>query len=257
MHYFEIKLLKMLNFKCWMCYVDDTFILIENPFDINHVLKVANSVDSHIQFTFELEDSNTLPFLDVLVIKCDSSFKTCVYRKPFSVSCPPHALSNHPANQKISAFYTYVYRALNICSDSSLLKKELNYLKFVAIKRGFNPSVINQAVKKFTKPPYNCTLSNDVKIKPDNSVVLPFYLPFLPSPHPQEEGFKARSQESRRELGREERTVVGRLTRQLDDVSEGTENVTIFLWTLILNLSGHLETLKFCYLQLSILEHLN
>ena len=88
MHYFEEKLLNLLNFKCWMRYVDDTFILIENPFDINHVLKVPNSVDSHIQFTFELWD-NTLPFLDVLVIKCDSFFKTCVYRKPFSVSCPP------------------------------------------------------------------------------------------------------------------------------------------------------------------------
>ena len=53
-----------------MRYVDDTFILIENPFDTNHVLKVANSLDSLIQFTFELEDSNTLPFLGVLVIKC-------------------------------------------------------------------------------------------------------------------------------------------------------------------------------------------
>ena len=47
----------------------------------------------------------------------------------------------------------------------------------MAIKRGFNPSVIDQAVKKFTKPPCNSTLSNDVKIKPDNSVVLPFYPP--------------------------------------------------------------------------------
>ena len=102
-----------------MCYVDDTFILINNPFDINHILHVANSVDSHIQFTFELKDSNTLRFLVVLVIKCDSSFKTCVHRKPFSVSSSPHALLNPPANQKISAFYTYVYHALNICFDSS------------------------------------------------------------------------------------------------------------------------------------------
>ena len=53
--------------------------------------------------------------------------------------------------------------------------KEHNYFKSVATKRGFSPSIINQAVKKFTKPPCNYTLSNDVKIKPDNSVVLPFY----------------------------------------------------------------------------------
>ena len=66
-----------------MSYIDDAFILIENTFDINYVLKVANSVDSHIQFAFELEDSNAPPFLDVFVIKCDSSFKIFVYRKPF------------------------------------------------------------------------------------------------------------------------------------------------------------------------------
>ena len=87
-----------------MCYVDDTFVLIENPFDINHVLQVSNSVDSHIQFIFDIEYSNALPFLDIVVIKWDSSFKTCVHRKPFSVYCFPHTFSNHPAAQKISAF---------------------------------------------------------------------------------------------------------------------------------------------------------
>ena len=33
-------------------------------------------------------------------------------------------------------------------------------------------------------------------------------------------------------------------------VSGGTQLVTIFLWTLILNISGYLETLKFCHLLL-------
>ena len=88
-HYFEDKLLNLLNFKCWLRYVDDIFVLIENPFDIDHVLQVAKSVDSHIQFMFEFEDSNTHPFHDALVIKCDYSFKTCVYREHFSVSSPP------------------------------------------------------------------------------------------------------------------------------------------------------------------------
>ena len=63
------------------------------------------------------------------------------------------------------------------CSDSSSLKKELNYLKSIVIKRGFSSSIINQAVKKFTKSPCNSSLSNDIKIKPENSIVLPFYPP--------------------------------------------------------------------------------
>ena len=81
--------------------------------------------------------------------------------------------------KKNSVFYTYVYRAFNVCSDSFLLRKELNYLKSVAIKRGFSPSIINQAVKKFTKPASNFTLSDDVKIKPDNSVILPLLSSFM------------------------------------------------------------------------------
>ena len=104
------------------------FILIENPFDIDNILQVVNSVDSHTQFTFVLQNSNSSIFLDVLVIKVNSTFKNCVHRKHFSVSYSPHAFSNHPDNQKISSFYTYIYCALNICSDSSLLKKDLNYL---------------------------------------------------------------------------------------------------------------------------------
>ena len=62
-HYFEEKLLSLLNFKCWLQYIDDAFIFIDNHFDINYILQVAISVDSHIQFTFELQDSNTFPFL--------------------------------------------------------------------------------------------------------------------------------------------------------------------------------------------------
>ena len=79
--------------------------------------------------------------------------------------------------KKFSVFYTYVYRSLNIFPDSSFLRRELNYLKSVAIKRSFSPSIINQAIKKFTKPPHNSTLSNDVKSKSYNSVVLSFYPP--------------------------------------------------------------------------------
>ena len=55
----------------------------------------------------------------------------------FSVYCPPpDALSDHSDTQKYSAFNTYLYRAPNIYSGSFFLRKKLNYLKFVAIKKG-------------------------------------------------------------------------------------------------------------------------
>ena len=57
-----------------------------------------------------------------------------------------------------------------------------------------------------------------------------------------EEEFEAKGRERRGELGQEERTVPGMLIRRPGDAPERTQIVIIFLWTLILNLNGHLET---------------
>ena len=133
---------------------------------------MVNSVDPCIQFTFEVENDNSLSFLDVLVSKHNNRFSTAVFRKNFAISAPPHALSNHAPSQKIAAFYTYVYRALKICSDDSILSKELNYLKSLALSRGYNPSVIDKALNKFNKP--QCSVSHSSNSQ-TISVVLPFY----------------------------------------------------------------------------------
>lgn len=150
MYYFVSKLLNLLNWKCLIRYFDDTFVFVYNPFDISAILKTVNYIEQHIQYTFEFENSNNLPFLDVLVIRCDSFNKTSDYRKSFTVYlyCP-HALSNPPSNQKIGVFCIYGIFALKICSDSDSLEDEQNYLKSVSVKRGFNPFVISNAVKKF------------------------------------------------------------------------------------------------------------
>ena len=90
------------------------------------LLLLINSIDSSVQFALAVQKDNSLSFLDVLVSKDIDRFSTTVFRKSFSVSLPPHALSNHLPQQKMAAFYTYVYRALHICSHTSNLFNELN-----------------------------------------------------------------------------------------------------------------------------------
>ena len=57
-------------------------------FSLNHVTMLLlffdklNELHSSLTFTVEEENDNKLPFLDVLVERCDSSFLTSVYRKP-------------------------------------------------------------------------------------------------------------------------------------------------------------------------------
>ena len=90
-----------------------------------------------------------------ITVKHIDQFSTIVFRKLFSVSLPPHAISNHPLQQKRTFLHTYVYHALKICSDPYLFN-EFNYLKCLAPSTEYNPSVIGKALDKFKKP--NCTV---------------------------------------------------------------------------------------------------
>ena len=58
------KLTKYITF--WKRYVDDTicFVKIDTT---EFIISVLNSFDINIQFTFEEENDETIPFLDILV----------------------------------------------------------------------------------------------------------------------------------------------------------------------------------------------
>ena len=73
--------------------------------------------------------------------------------------------------KKTAAFYTYVYRALTICSDPLNLSNEFNYLKSLAMSKGYNPSVTDKALNKL-KMFKRCVYHSDPCLNP---VILPFY----------------------------------------------------------------------------------
>ena len=52
----------------WKRYVDDTFVVIKkNNLEAFH--EHLNKIEASIKFTIETESNNSLPFLDVLVVK--------------------------------------------------------------------------------------------------------------------------------------------------------------------------------------------
>ena len=65
----------------WRRFVDNTIILVKND-NITYVLDQLNSFHEQIQFTYEVEHDNKLPFLDFLLIKNANKIDTTVYRKP-------------------------------------------------------------------------------------------------------------------------------------------------------------------------------
>ena len=84
----------------WKRYVDDTFVVIKkNNLETFH--KHLNNIEASIKFTLEIESNNSLPFLDVLVVKEKSGNLTSkLYQKPTHTNRFFNFNSQHSLSQK-------------------------------------------------------------------------------------------------------------------------------------------------------------
>ena len=64
----------------WERYVDDTICFVKIG-TTKFIISVLNSFDKHIQFTFEEENDESIPFLDILISRKRNDITTAVYRK--------------------------------------------------------------------------------------------------------------------------------------------------------------------------------
>ena len=63
-------------------YVDYTFAIFENEAECDEFFNFLYSLNPALKFTSEIEQSESLAFLDVKIQKSDNKFITSVYRKP-------------------------------------------------------------------------------------------------------------------------------------------------------------------------------
>jgi hypothetical protein len=115
----------------WTRFVDDTFALID-PDATQNVLQRLNSYDPKIQFTYEEEKNETIPFLDVLIKKTgENQLVTTVYRKKTNNNVYMNWNSYSPRTWKIGTLKNLIRRAAIICSNTEDLEKEFNHLETV------------------------------------------------------------------------------------------------------------------------------
>ena len=92
--------------RIWLRYVDDVFCVIKSSVidDFHHHI---NSISPNVKFALELEDNNSLAFLDVYVKRTvNSKLWTTIYQKPTHTDRYLQFDSHHPLHHKLTVART-------------------------------------------------------------------------------------------------------------------------------------------------------
>ena len=135
--------------RLWKRYVDDTCCIVESG-AVDDLLHHLNSVRPSIQFTVEVEQEGTLPFLDTCIHRMENGgLDITVYRKPTHTDRYLHFSSHHPRHVKRGLVKCLYDRAERVITDSGNLGKERKHLRTVLNINRYTRRFISSA----TAPP--------------------------------------------------------------------------------------------------------
>ena len=124
--------------------VDDNFEYVKNG-SIEYVLSVLNSFHKNIKFLYQKKQNNNSLFFDVLLIRDGENLNTTVYGKDTHNDLYIPWNSFTPISWKRGTSKSLISRAYMVCSNETLLEKELKHLKHVFHKiNGYPWWVIDQ-----------------------------------------------------------------------------------------------------------------
>jgi len=162
-------------------YVDDTFLIFKGEDNVSHFLEFVNGLHPNIKFTFEMENTNKLSFLDVLIERIKDKYQTRIYRKPTDTglySCP-NSFSDPKYNRNM--IKGLVHRVWGLTSTFEIFDNEVDELHNRLSKNGFNKKYLNKIIKDTVESIYlksnntsNITSGNDI----DNQMTFNLKLPY-------------------------------------------------------------------------------
>ena len=140
-------------------FVDDVFSYFESKSLSEEFAAVLNGLHPALRFTCEHEHNNTLPFLDVKVLREDSgNIITTIYRKPTLTGLYMPWDSFSPTRYKVNLVRALVHRARRICSPS-MIDAELKKLREIFQSNGYPGNILDRHIttveatsKKFIGP---------------------------------------------------------------------------------------------------------
>ena len=174
----EEEIIKKLDFTVplYYRYVDDTILFIPKD-KINNMVDEFNNYHERFKFTFEIENNNSIPFLNILIIKNnDSTIYTNLYGKNTFSGRFLNYFSNHPIQHKINIIKNLVDSAI-LLSNKIYHFDNLNIIKENLILNNYPTKSTDKYIKKRTMEICN---KNNTKFNKMNSDLEPKKLISIP-----------------------------------------------------------------------------
>jgi hypothetical protein len=149
-------------------------VLLPDANCLDEFKQYLNKKHPNINFTSEVEADNSLPFLDVYVMRHNNSYITSVYRKPTFSGVYTNYDSYIPLIYKSSLISTLLHRAFTICSNWSQIHREIKKITSVMVSNGYPSSLLDRIVARFLN---NIHRSKPVIAKEPNEslqIILPY-----------------------------------------------------------------------------------
>ena len=141
-------------------YVGDCFFIFQSKKQVTPFLDYLNSKHPNIQFTHELENNGSPPFLDIN----NGHFSTSIFHKPTSTGLFITFNNFISMTYKKGVLLSLISRYFNICSPYQSYHCELQDLNQVFSRSGYPISLIDRCIRTFLdkifspKPPvYSCS----------------------------------------------------------------------------------------------------
>ena len=151
----------------WKQYVDNVCYGLCKE-DVSSFLHHLNDIEPSIQFTYEMENDCSLPFLDIqLEHNSDGTISTSVYRKPTHTDRYLDFSSHHPLTHKMSVIKTFFSRAHSLSSSATDKQEEHKKISKALDSNNYPGKFVDRVYRRVPRAP-----ATDQQI--NNSIVIPY-----------------------------------------------------------------------------------
>ena len=135
-------------------YVDDIFMQVTDEAQLLNIKSIFQQ-QSVLNFTYELNCNNTLPFLDIEVTSNHNGFSTKVYHKPTDFGKCLNFNSECADKYKKSVITNFINRAYKYNQNWEDFHEEIKVIKQTLINNNYTNSIIDHEINRFLDKKYN------------------------------------------------------------------------------------------------------